>query len=190
MKNNLSKLFHLKKKKSRAFSYPLHENALSKKDLIEGAKVLISRQLTMSKKTIEFENYFKKKLALNYCLMVNSGSSANLLAMFALINPKKKNRLKRGDECLVPAVCWSTTLWPIIQAGLKPKLIDVDINTFSINLELIKKNISKKTKAIMIINVLGNCSEIDKIRDYAKNKKIYLIEDNCESLGSIYKKNI
>jgi len=188
MKNNLSKLFHLKKKKSRAFSYPLHENALSKKDLIEGAKVLISRQLTMSKKTIEFENYFKKKLALNYCLMVNSGSSANLLAMFALINPKKKNRLKRGDECLVPAVCWSTTLWPIIQAGLKPKLIDVDINTFSINLELIKKNISKKTKAIMIINVLGNCSEIDKIRDYAKNKKIYLIEDNCESLGSIYKK--
>jgi dTDP-4-amino-4,6-dideoxygalactose transaminase len=188
MKNNLSKLFHLKKKKSRAFNYPLHENALSKKDLIEGAKVLISRQLTMSKKTIEFENYFKKKLALNYCLMVNSGSSANLLAMFALINPKKKNRLERGDECLVPAVCWSTTLWPIIQAGLKPKLIDVDINTFSINLELIKKNISKKTKAIMIINVLGNCSEIDKIRDYAKNKKIYLIEDNCESLGSIYKK--
>ena len=90
MKNNLSKLFHLKKKKSRAFNYPLHENALSKKDLIEGAKVLISRQLTMSKKTIEFENYFKKKLALNYCLMVNSGSSANLLAMFALINPKKK----------------------------------------------------------------------------------------------------
>ena len=187
MINKFSKFFDLKKK-SLSFNYPLHENALSKKDLIEGAKVLISRQLTMSKKTIEFENYFKKKLSLNYCLMVNSGSSANLLAMFALINPKKKNRLNRGDECLVPAVCWSTTLWPVIQAGLKVKLIDVDINTFSLNLELIKKNVSKKTKAIMIINVLGNCSEIDKIRDYANKKRIYLIEDNCESLGSIYKK--
>ena len=133
--------------------------------------MLISRQLTMSKKTIEFENYFKKKLGLNYCIMVNSGSSANLLAMFALINPKKKNRLKSGDECLIPAVCWSTSLWPIIQAGLKPKLVDVDINTFSMNLEFIKKNVSKKTKAIMMINVLGNCSEIDKIRDYAKKKE-------------------
>ena len=90
MKNKLSQLFHFKKKTPRFFSYPLHENSFNKKDLIEGAKVLISKQLTMSKKTIEFENYFKKKLSLNYCLMVNSGSSANLLAMFALINPKKK----------------------------------------------------------------------------------------------------
>ena len=188
MKHSLSTLFDFKENKSNKFVYPLHENALSKQDLIEGAKVLISRQLTMSKKTIEFENYFRKKLGLNYCIMVNSGSSANLLAMFALINPKKKNRLKSGDECLIPAVCWSTSLWPIIQAGLKPKLVDVDINTFSMNLEFIKKNVSKKTKAIMMINVLGNCSEIDKIRDYAKKKSIYLIEDNCESLGSIYKK--
>ena len=142
----------------------MHEDALSKKDLFEGAKVLISRQLTMSKKTSEFEDYFKKKLGLNYCLMVNSGSSANLLALFALINPKKKNRLKVGDECLVPAVCWATSLWPVIQAGLIPRLIDVDLNTFSINLEIIKKNVTKKTKAIMMINVLGNCSDIDKIK--------------------------
>lgn len=120
--------------------------------------------------------------------MVNSGSSANLLAFFALINPMKKNRLKRDDECLIPALCWSTSLWPIIQAGLKPKFIDVDLNTFSPSLETIKKNITKKTKAIMLINVLGNCSEIDKIKYFAKKKNIYLIEDNCESLGSIYKK--
>ena len=188
MNKILSKLFYLKEKNSKKFTYPLHENELSQKDLVEGAKILISRQLTMSKKTAEFENYFKKKLGLNYCLMVNSGSSANLLAMFALINPKKRNRLRAGDECLVPAVCWSTSLWPVIQAGLKPKLVDVDINTFSMNLDVIRKNISKKTKAIMLINVLGNCSEIEEIRDYAKKKKIYLIEDNCESLGSSYNK--
>ncbi len=187
MNKMLLNLFNTTNTKIKKFSYPLHEDSLSKEDLIEGAKVLISRQLTMSKKTNKFENYFKNKLGLNYCVMVNSGSSANLLALFALINPVKKNRLRAGDECLIPAVCWATSLWPVIQAGLTPKLIDVDLNTFSINLDLIKKNVTKKTKAIMMINVLGNCSEIDKIQKFAKDKNIYLIEDNCESLGSKYK---
>ena len=187
MKKKILEIFKKKKVKNNIFNYPLHEDALSKEDLVEGFKVLVSRQLTMSRKTREFEEYFRKKLKLNYCLMVNSGSSANLLALFALINPKKKNRLNQGDECLVPSICWSTSLWPVIQAGLKPKLIDVDINTFTINLNIIKKNVTKKTKAIVIINVLGNTSNIDEIRKFASKKKIFLIEDNCESLGSKYK---
>jgi CDP-6-deoxy-D-xylo-4-hexulose-3-dehydrase len=187
MKKNLLNLFNIKREKVKNFFYPLHEDALNNYDLLAATKVLISRQLTMSKKTIEFENYFKKKLGLNYCLMVNSGSSANLLALFALINPIKKNRLKVGDECLVPAVCWPTSLWPVIQAGLTPRLIDVDLQSYSINLDVIKKNITKKTKAIMMINVLGNCSEIDEIQKFARAKNLYLIEDNCESLGSKYK---
>jgi CDP-4-dehydro-6-deoxyglucose reductase, E1 len=187
MKNNLLNLFKNKRSKQHKFSYPLHEDALSDLDLYEASKVLISRQLTMSNKTKEFENYFKKKLGLKYCLMLNSGSSANLISLFALINPQKKNKLKPGDECLVPAVCWPTSLWPIIQAGLTPKFIDVDINTFSLNLKTIKENITKKTKAIMTINVLGNCSEIDEIQKFANKNKITLIEDNCESLGSKYK---
>ena len=187
MKKNLLNLFNIKREKVKKFFYPLHEDALNNYDLLAATKVLISRQLTMSKKTIEFENYFKKKLGLNYCLMVNSGSSANLLALFALINPIKKNRLKAGDECLVPAVCWPTSLWPVIQAGLTPRLIDVDLQSYSINLDVIKKNITKKTKAIMMINVLGNCSEIDEIQKFARAKNLYLIEDNCESLGSKYK---
>ena len=187
MKKRILKFFEKKKNIYKKFHHPLHEDALTKTDLYEGFKVLASRQLTMQKKTLKFESYFKKKLKLNYCLMVNSGSSANLLSFFALINPKKKNRLKIGDECLVPAICWSTSLWPVIQAGLKPRLIDVDINTFSINLETIKKNYTKKTKAILLINVLGNSSNIYEIRKFALKKKIYLIEDNCESLGSKYK---
>ena len=187
MKKNLLNLFNIKREKVKKFFYPLHQDALNNYDLLAATKVLISRQLTMSKKTIEFENYFKKKLGLNYCLMVNSGSSANLLALFALINPIKKNRLKAGDECLVPAVCWPTSLWPVIQAGLTPRLIDVDLQSYSINLDVIKKNITKKTKAIMMINVLGNCSEIDEIQKFARAKNLYLIEDNCESLGSKYK---
>ena len=169
------------------FTYPLLENAFTKRDIFEGVKVIKSQKLTMGSRTREFEKKFSKFIKSKYCLMGNSGSSANLLAMFALINPKKENKLKRGDECLVPAVCWSTSLWPIYQAGLVPKFVDVDLENFSMSFQAIKDNITKKTKAIMIINVLGNCSEIDKIKNFAKKKNLFLIEDNCESLGSSYK---
>ena len=167
--------------------YPLLENAFSNSDILKGINVLLSRRITMSQITKRFEIQFGKFIGSKYCLMVNSGSSANLLAFFALINPMKKNRLKAGDECLVPAVCWSTSLWPIVQSGLKPKFIDVELNTFSPSLKIIKKNINKKTKAVILINILGNCSEIESIRNYLNKKKIYLIEDTCEALGSKYK---
>ena len=173
--------------KKNIFKYPLHKDAFTKSDIEEGIKILKSGQLTMSKKTLEFENYFGKKIGAKYCLMVNSGSSANLLALFCATNPAKKNFLKRNVECLVPSVCWSTTLWPVIQAGLKPKMVDVNIDNFCMDLDIIKKNITTKTKAIILVNVLGNCSEIDKIRKFTNKKKIVLIEDNCESLGSRYK---
>ena len=176
------------KTKKTIFSYPLHPDGYSAQDINAGIDVLLSGQLTMSKKTREFEKYFAKKIGAKYCLMVNSGSSANLLALFCSVNALRKNHLKKGDECLVPAVCWSTTLWPIIQVGLTPKILDVNINNFSLDLNTIKKNITKKTKAIMVVNVLGNCAELDKIRKFADKKKIILIEDNCESLGSVYKK--
>ena len=167
--------------------YPLLENAFSNSDILKGINVLLSRRITMSQITKRFETQFGKFIGSKYCLMVNSGSSANLLALFALINPKKKNRLKAGDECLVPAVCWSTSLWPIIQSGLRPRFIDVDLNTFSPSLKIIKKSVNKKTKAVMLLNILGNCSEIDSIRNFLYKKKIYLIEDTCEALGSKYK---
>ena len=175
------------KTKKKTFSYPLHSDGYSTDDINAGISVLLSGQLTMSKKTKEFEKYFAKKIGAKYCLMVNSGSSANLLALFCAVNPLRKNHLKKKDECLVPAVCWSTTLWPIIQVGLTPKILDVNIDNFSLDLNTIKKNITKKTKAIMVVNVLGNCAELDKIRKYADEKNIILIEDNCESLGSVYK---
>ena len=175
------------KNKKKKFSYPLQADSFSSQDINAGIKILLSGQLTMSKKTKEFEKYFAKKIGAKYCLMVNSGSSANLLALFCAVNPLRKNHLKKNDECLVPAVCWSTTLWPIIQVGLTPKILDVNIDNFSLDLNTIKKNITKKTKAIMVVNVLGNCAELDKIRKYADEKNIILIEDNCESLGSVYK---
>ena len=184
----IKKIFIQKKIENKKFSYPLLTDGYSSSDLQEAAKVLLSGRLTMSNITKKFEKYFAKRIGSKFALMVNSGSSANLLAIFCLINPLRKKRLKRGDECIVPALCWSTSLWPIIQAGLKPVFADVNLKTFTLDLETIKKKINKKTKMVMILNVLGNCSEMEKIKKYLNKKKILLIEDSCEALGSKYKK--
>ena len=184
----IKKIFIQKKSKNKKFTYPLLTDGYSSSDLQEAAKVLLSGRLTMSNITKKFEKYFAKKIGSKFALMVNSGSSANLLALFCLINPLRKKRLKKGDECIVPALCWSTSLWPIVQAGLKPVFADVNLKTFTLDLETIKKKINKKTKAVILLNVLGNCSEMEKIKKYLNKKKIFLIEDSCEALGSIYKK--
>ena len=141
----------------------------------------------MGSKTKKFEAQFAKYIGSKYAIMVNSGSSANLLALFALINPMKKNRLKAGDECLIPSLCWSTSLWPIVQAGLKPIFVDVDVDTLNISIKDIKKKITKKTRAIMGVHVLGNSSNMTELMKIVKSKKLYLVEDTCESLGSKYK---
>ena len=95
--------------------YPLVEYPFSKTDINSGRKILsMGKFITMNKVTREFEKRFAKYLGVKYALMVNSGSSANLLALFALINPKAKNRVKWQDECIIPTICWSTCLWPII----------------------------------------------------------------------------
>ena len=176
-----------KSTKEKKFNFPLLNNGYSKEDLIEGAKTLISGNLTMGKKTKIFEKYFAKKIGAKYALMVNSGSSANLLAFFCITNALKKNRVIKGSECIIPAVCWSTTLWPILQSGLKPVFVDVDLNSFCLDYSKLLKKVTKKTKVIILVNVLGNSPEIEKIRNFANKRKIYLIEDNCESLGSKYR---
>ena len=106
-KKFLHKILLPKKKK---YAYPLLDKGLSKKDLNEGIKVLKSGNITMGLKTKKFENLFKKKLKTNYALMVNSGSSANLLAAFASCNPLRKNRFKQGDHALIQSLCWPTSL--------------------------------------------------------------------------------
>ncbi len=164
--------------------YPLLEDAFSKKDIELGIKVLKSRQLTMSKLTKNFEKRFAKYLGCKYAVMVNSGSSANLLSLFV---SKFSYRLKTGDEIIIPSLCWSTSLWPIIQAGLKPVFVDVNINDFNASLEDIYSKINKKTKAIILVHVLGTSLKIDKLIKKIKKNKILLIEDTCESLGSKYR---
>ena len=168
----------------KKFTYPLLSNAFSKSDISCGIKVLSSKFITMSKITQNFEKQFAKKIGSKYALMTNSGSSANLLALSAIINPLFKNKLKPGDEVLIPAVCWSTSLWPIVQNNLKPVFVDVDLDTFNISIDDLKKKITSKTKAIMCIHVLGTSANLNQIKKITNKKKIILIEDTCESLGA------
>ena len=119
--------------------YPLLSNAFSNSDILEGQKVLRSKQITMSSKTKMFEKKFAKYIGSKYALMVNSGSSANLLALSLLTNPMRKKRLMPGDEVIVPVVCWSTSLWPIIQHGLKPIFVDINLKNLNTDLDKLKK---------------------------------------------------
>ena len=166
--------------------YPLTESVLEKKDLNAAINVIKSKKITMGKKTEQIEKYFKKNVVKTDSLMVNSGSSANLLIFQCLINPLVK-KLKRGDEVLIPAICWSTSLWPIIQSGLKVKFVDIDINSLNIDLKDLEKKITKKTKALMLVHALGNCAEMDKLTRICKKNKLILVEDACEALGSTFK---
>ena len=132
----------------KKFIYPLVGKVFNKNDINAAIKVLKSGQLTMSKKVRDFENKFAKYIGSNYAIMVNSGSSANLLAVRALSNPARKKRLKFGDEVLVPGICWSTSLWPLVQCGLKPVFVDIEINTLNMDVADLKNKISKRTKMI------------------------------------------
>ena len=184
-KKFLSKLI-TKYEKKDSNRYLLSPNSFSNEDIICGIEILLSKKITMAGLTKKFEHEFAKYIGSKYALMVNSGSSANLLSTFALINPLKKNRLNKGDECLIPSLCWSTSLWPIVQAGLVPKFVDVLPNTLNVSIKEIEKKITKKTKAIMAVHVLGNSTNMELLKKIVQKNKLYLIEDTCESLGSRY----
>ena len=168
-------------------SYPLASNPFEVEDIINGCEVLLSGRITMSRVTNKFEMEFAKYLNVKYALMVNSGSSANLLSFFALVNPINKEKIKRNDECIIPALCWSTSLWPIIQAGLKPKFVDIDPKTLNLDINAVNKSITNKTKIILAVHVLGNSTNMDELNKIIKKNNLTLIEDTCESLGSKYK---
>ena len=186
--SELNKALKNKGKRRSKYLFPIKDSTFRNKDLIEGIKVIISKDVTMSKVTKRFEKEFSKTIKNPYSLMVNSGSSANLLAFQCLTNPYRKKKLNKGDEVLIPSICWSTSFWPIIQSGLKPVFVDVDRENFNINLQDLKKKISIKTKALMLVHVLGVSTNMDKLMKILKKNKIILIEDTCESIGAKYKK--
>lgn len=165
--------------------YELASTSWDDKEIAAIQDVIKKNNYTMGSSVKQFELDFAKYTGNKYCVMVNSGSSANLLAIAAMFY-KKENPLKRGDEVIVPAVSWPTTYYPLYQYGLKLKFVDIDIETLNFDLNELKKAITDKTRLIFAVNLLGNPNDYNIINEIIKDKNIYLIEDNCESLGAVY----
>lgn len=164
----------------------LHEPTFGANEIIAAVDVLLSTRVTMGPKVRNFELEFAEAFKYSFGITNNSGSSANLLAIAALSNVVTPNRLQPGDEVIVPALCWSTTVWPLIQHNLVPVIVDIDPFTFNMNPSEIERAISPKTRAIMPVHVYGNPCDMDAIGSICKDHKLILIEDCCEALGAYY----
>ena len=149
---------------------------------------LLTKQITLnqsiSNKVQQFEQAWSKYIGTKHGVMVNSGSSANLLALFALANPTTPNPIKPGDEVITPGVTWTTTISPIICVGAIPVLVDVSLNDFTMDVDAIERSITPRTRAIMPVHLLGNPCQMDAILDIAQRYNLYVIEDTCEAHGA------
>jgi len=166
--------------------YSLASSTWDDKEIRAMEKVIKLNNFTMGKNVKKFEENFSNFIGSKYTVMVSSGSSANLLSVASLFYTKKP-KLKAGDEIIVPAVSWSTTYFPLYQYGLKLKFVDIDLKTLNYDLDALKRSITKKTKMILAVNLLGNPNKFDEIKKIIGKKDIILFEDNCESLGATYK---
>lgn len=143
--------------------------------------------LTYGRYSKEFETKLTAYLGVRFALLVNSGSSANLLAFAALTSPLLKERqVKRGDEVITVACGFPTTIAPVVQYGAVPVFVDVELGTANIDVEALEKAYSPKSKAVMIAHTLGNPFDIKKVKAFCDKHNLWLIEDNCDALGSKY----
>tara|TARA_B100000902_G_scaffold194232_1_gene185558 strand:+ start:11043 stop:13316 length:2274 start_codon:yes stop_codon:yes gene_type:complete len=162
--------------------FKLCEKTYGQDEIDAITNVLNSDKWTMGPCVEKFEKDFCNKFNFNYAVMVNSGSSANLLAMTALCNNKREKFLKPGDEVLVPAVCWSTSVYPIMQNNLKPIFIDSNKDTLNITAEDINKY--PNAKGIVLVHILGNSTDMNVAMKIADDRGMIVMEDTCESLTS------
>ena len=146
-------------------------------------EVINSNMYTMGKNVKDFEERFADYFGMKYAVMVNSGSSANLIAVASLFY-KKDCPLKKGVEVIVPCISWATTFHPLHQYGLKMKFVDIDLLTLNYDIDELKKAVSKNTRMIVAVSILGNPCQFDEISDLCKEENIILFEDNCESMGA------
>jgi len=164
----------------------LHEPTFGGDEINAALDVMLSTFVTMGKKSRDFEQGFAEKHGFDHGVLVNSGSSANLLAIAALANKEYSNALKPGDEIIVPALSWSTTVWPLIQLGLIPVIVDIDPTTMNIDPNEIERAIGPKTRGIMPVHVYGNPCDMRAITAICDKHNLTLIEDCCEALGAEY----
>jgi CDP-6-deoxy-D-xylo-4-hexulose-3-dehydrase len=165
--------------------YPLATTTWDDKEYAAMQEVIASGNFTMGKRVAAFEEQFASHFGSDFAVMSNSGSSANLLAL-AAIRYSSLNPADGRDEVIVPAVSWSTTYYPITQMGFRLKFVDVDLETLNASVESISAAVSSKTAGIVVVNLLGNPSELTEIRQLADQHSLFMIEDNCESMGATY----
>lgn len=163
--------------------YKLSSQYWDEKEISSIKNIINSNQFTMSKNVQLFENKFANYFNMNHAIMFNSGSSANFAVLFSFIF-HSKIKLNEKDEVIVPAIAWSTTYSPLFYIKAKLVLVDVDRESLNINIKELIKAITKKTKVIIAVNLLGNPSELSELRSICKKRNIILFEDNCESLGA------
>ena len=143
--------------------------------------------LTSGRYCNQFEKDFSRFLKVKHCLLTNSGSSSNLIAFMTLTSPMLKDRqIKRGDEVITVAAGFPTTISPILQYGAVPVFVDVSIPTYNIDVNQLEAAVSEKTKAVMIAHTLGNPFNLEKVKMFCEKYNLWLIEDNCDALGSTY----
>lgn len=143
--------------------------------------------LTYGRFSREFEDKLARYLGIKYCALVNSGSSANLLAFMALTSPiLNERRIKRGDEVISIAACFPTTVAPIIQYGAVPVFVDIDLKTANIDVACLEAALSKRTKAVILAHTLGNPFNISEVKNFCDRNRLWLVEDNCDALGAKY----
>jgi len=146
-------------------------------------RVVASGRFTMGEQVAAFEREFADYFGVKHGIMVNSGSSANLIAVAALAY-KKERPLQRGDEVIVPAISWATTYHPLQQYGLKLRFVDVELDTLNIDVSKLEQALTPRTRAIVPVSILGNPAALDVIRAFADAHGLYVLEDNCESMDA------
>ncbi len=169
--------------KPQRYWYPLSMATYGTEEILEALDSMCSFRTTMWEKTLRFEEAFSRYQGSGHSVMVNSGSSADLLLSFLLVDPARP-LLKPGDGILVPAVTWPTQIWSPMMAGLNVELVDVDPTNLNISLGDLEQRIRPNTRALFLVHLLGNPCDMDRILAIAKRHELLVLEDCCEALGS------
>ena len=179
--------YHAKKEFREGDRIPYASRVYDSNEMCKLVDSALEFWLTSGRYTEQFETDFAKYLGIRYCSLVNSGSSANLLAFMTLTSPLLKERqIQRGDEIITVAAGFPTTVAPMIQYGAIPVFVDVTIPQYNIDVDMLEKALSEKTKAVMIAHTLGNPFDLKEVSRFCKEHNLWLIEDNCDALGSEY----
>jgi CDP-6-deoxy-D-xylo-4-hexulose-3-dehydrase len=163
--------------------YDLASTTWGPEELDAIARVVSSDRFTMGDHVRRFEEAFAATFGMKHAVMVNSGSSANLVGVAALFHTRTRP-LQRGDEVIVPAISWATTFHPLQQYGLKLRFVDVDLQTLNMDVAQLERALTPRTRMLVAVNILGNPARLDVMRWFCDTHGLYLFEDNCESMGA------